>query len=312
MSQPPSVSVITIFWNAARFLGEAVASVLAQTYADWELLLVDDGSTDAGPALARAYAAGHPGRVRYLEHPGRQNRGMSASRNLGLRHARGRYVTFLDADDVFLPQALERMVALLASCPAAGAVRGLCQYWYGWTGNPKDIRRDYIPALGLRPNSLFRPPALLTLSEPLGKAPFPGMGSVMVRRDVLNRIGGFEEAVYGLGEDDVFYIKLYLRESVLVSDECWFRYRQHPDSCCSAAARTGGYSSLRLAGDWLGEYLGEQGVDDPRIWRAYKKVLWYYRHPLLWHFRPTSVARRAAGWWRRVARWGGGAAPGRA
>ena len=64
MGQTPSVSVIMIFWNAARFLGEAVESVLAQTYPDWELLLVDDGSTDASAGLARDLAAGHAGRIR--------------------------------------------------------------------------------------------------------------------------------------------------------------------------------------------------------------------------------------------------------
>src|SRR3712207_221993 len=82
-SPAPRVSVVVIFLDAARFLGEAVASVLGQTYGAWELLLVDDGSTDGSSALARGYAAAQPGRVRYLEHPGHANRGMSAARNLG-------------------------------------------------------------------------------------------------------------------------------------------------------------------------------------------------------------------------------------
>src|SRR4051812_27035882 len=107
------VSVITIFLDGERFLAEAVDSLLAQTYADWELLLVDDGSSDGSTAIARAYAAGRPERIRYLEHEGHANLGMSASRNLGLQHARGEYVAFLDADDVYRPEKLERQVALL-------------------------------------------------------------------------------------------------------------------------------------------------------------------------------------------------------
>src|ERR1700742_2903638 len=96
----PSVSVIIIFLNpGARFLREAVDSVFAQTHGDWELLLCDDGSTDDASAYARELAKQHPGRVTYLEHPGHENRGMSAARNLGLRHASGEFVAWLDADD---------------------------------------------------------------------------------------------------------------------------------------------------------------------------------------------------------------------
>ena len=94
------VSTIIIFLNAERFLAEAIESVLAQTYPTWELWLVDDGSTDRSSQLARDYAARHAARIHYLEHPGHENRGKSASRNLGLRHARGEYVALLDADDV--------------------------------------------------------------------------------------------------------------------------------------------------------------------------------------------------------------------
>src|SRR5690348_3334121 len=99
MSESPLVSVIIIFWNAEPFLAEAVASVVAQSYPDWELLLVDDGSTDGSTALAQQIVVRDPQRMRYLEHPGHANRGMSATRNLGIAQARGTYLAFLDADD---------------------------------------------------------------------------------------------------------------------------------------------------------------------------------------------------------------------
>src|SRR4051812_22103421 len=102
----PAVSAIIIFLNAERFLSEAVESVIAQTHKDWELLLVDDGSADGSTTLAQGFAARHPDRVRYLEHPAHQNRGMSASRNLGLANSTGDHVAFLDADDVWLPHKL--------------------------------------------------------------------------------------------------------------------------------------------------------------------------------------------------------------
>ena len=88
------VSAVIIFFNEERFLEEAIESVRAQTYTNWELLLVDDGSTDGSSACARRHAAAEPGRVRYLEHPGRVNLGMSAARNLGIRGGAGRGACF--------------------------------------------------------------------------------------------------------------------------------------------------------------------------------------------------------------------------
>src|SRR5262245_21147944 len=108
MSRTLLVSVIISFLNAERFIQEAIESVFAQGYEHWELLLVDDGSTDESTAIARRYTAQHPERVRYLEHAGHQNRGLSASRNLGIRHAQGEYIAFLDADDVWLPHRSSR------------------------------------------------------------------------------------------------------------------------------------------------------------------------------------------------------------
>src|SRR5215207_5031419 len=108
MSTKPLVSVIVVFLNAEKFIEEALESVLAQTYDNWELLLVDDGSTDSSTEIALRYANRYSGRVRYVEHPWHQNRGASASRNLGIRHAKGEYIAFLDADDVWLAHKLEQ------------------------------------------------------------------------------------------------------------------------------------------------------------------------------------------------------------
>src|SRR5262245_60211168 len=106
-----------IFLDALPFLDEAIESVRAQTCDEWELLLVDDGSTDGSTAVALRHAERDPGRIRYLEHPGHENHGMSASRNLGVSHARGQYVGFLDADDVWLPRKLEQQTAILDGRP---------------------------------------------------------------------------------------------------------------------------------------------------------------------------------------------------
>src|SRR5689334_8794235 len=115
----PLVSVVLIFLNEERFLSEAIDSVLVQTYSNWELLLVDDGSVDGSSRIAKQYAEQNTERVRYVEHPGHENRGMSASRNLGIQNASGEFIAFLDADDVWLPNKLRRQLAILSEHPDA-------------------------------------------------------------------------------------------------------------------------------------------------------------------------------------------------
>src|SRR5215831_13859313 len=147
ISNKPLVSVIIIFLDAAKFIQEAIESIFSQTHDDWELLLVDDGSTDASTGISRRYAEQFPEKVRYLEHDKHRNRGMSATRNVGVRHATGNYIAFLDADDVWLPRKLERQVALLASHPDAAMVYGPSRYWFSWTG--EEVRHDYVRSLGV-------------------------------------------------------------------------------------------------------------------------------------------------------------------
>src|SRR6266550_600756 len=98
MTPSPQVSIITTFLNAERFIAEAIESVLSQSYTDWDLVMVDDGSTDASSDIVRKYAASFD-RIRYEHHDGYVNRGMSASRNVGIGRSNGSYVAFLDADD---------------------------------------------------------------------------------------------------------------------------------------------------------------------------------------------------------------------
>src|SRR5262245_29579160 len=110
MGARPAVSIITIFLNAEPYLDEAIRSVLSQSYDNWELLLVDDGSIDGGTGIAKRYARSFPRKIHYLDHDGHQNKGMSASRNLGVSYAMGEHIAFLDADDVWLPDKLEQQV----------------------------------------------------------------------------------------------------------------------------------------------------------------------------------------------------------
>src|SRR5882724_10667425 len=107
MQRDPVVSIVMIFRNAETFMEEAIESVFTQTYRNWELLLVDDGSSDASTSIASRYAAAYPAQVRYMEHPNHGHCGIARTRNLGIRSSVGEFVAFLDSDDIWLPDKLE-------------------------------------------------------------------------------------------------------------------------------------------------------------------------------------------------------------
>ena len=287
-SSPPDplVSIILIFWNEEAFLPAAIASVLAQTYAHWELLLVDDGSDDRSTTIAQTYAHQFPEQIQYLDHPDHQNQGMSASRNLGIAKATGTYLTFLDGDDVWLPAKLEHQVAILTAHPDAAFVCGRTQWWYSWSHQP-DAPSDFLQTLDVPLDTLVPAPTLLLLFL---RDEWASLCDVLVRRAIVEAVGGYEAAFRGLYEDQAFHAKLCLQWPAYVSSHCGYRYRQHPEACCAVAHRTGQTRSARqIYLNWLEGYLKQHSIHQPQVWHLVQHQLWPYRHPLLfrisyfWH-----------------------------
>ncbi|MGQ0810663.1 MAG: glycosyltransferase family 2 protein [Nitrospiraceae bacterium] len=288
----PVVSVVIIFLNEERFLQDAIESVLSQSYTDWELLLINDGSSDNSSVIATDCAHRFPEQVRYYEHAGGENRGMSASRNYGVNLARGYYVGFLDADDVWMPEALERQVHILNSEPEAGMVCGPQQWWYSWTGDPADCQRDFVHHLGVDSDACIPPPGLLPVFL-THEAQLPSR--CLIRRHVIADVGGFEESFRSMYEDQAFLVKLCLKWPVYVSRHCWYRWRKHPDSCCAKAVTAGQHSSSRLKFlEWVESYLSHKRVTHRSVWKALRRALEPYRHPSRYHLRQRlySLAAR--------------------
>ena len=146
----PDVSVIVPCFNQARFLVDAVESVRSQTMRNWECVIIDDGSTDDTSTVARSLAASDP-RLVVLNQP---NRGLSGARNAGLSQARGRYVQFLDADDLITPSKLEAQLSALSG--SAGLALSYSDYRY--------CPQNDVTATASRDN--FAPPRFVT-SKPL-------------------------------------------------------------------------------------------------------------------------------------------------
>ena len=233
------VSVITIFLDGEAFLAEAIESVIAQTYTQWELLLVDDGSASPATAVAREYSERYPGKVRYLEHPGHVNRGMSASRNLGVRHATGEFIAFIDADDVWLPSKLSDHLAILDAHPEVAMVCGAVIYWKSWSNG-----EDVVTPTGSRQDAVVHPPEASLSLYPLGSAAAPCPSDIVVRASLVRQIRGFEERFTGhnqMYEDQAFLAKLYLVAPVYFCSRISLKYRVHPASCVATVGRAGKY-----------------------------------------------------------------------
>ncbi|MDR3740041.1 MAG: glycosyltransferase family A protein [Terracidiphilus sp.] len=297
----PLVSVTIPFFNAERFLRATVESVLSQTYPHWELLLVDDGSSDSSSQIARSFAEAQPGRIVYLEHDGHRNRGVNASRNLGARSARGPILAFLDSDDIWLPCKLAEHVAELEAHPEAGFLFAPTLYWYEWNPEGNPGLRDHIPeyAPGGR---VYPPPSLFAKSYPFGSYGAPCPCSFLVRREAFEQVGGFNEefhrGTFQLYEDVAFLSKMYLNVPVYVSLKCLDRNRCSPYSMTRQKASVQQEEAARrFYCRWLRDYVKASGERNEQVLRAVSRESWYYVLPL-----PISrFCRRVQDKWRRLA-----------
>lgn len=290
MNDTPFVSVVIAFLNAERFLPDAIESVFAQSYTRWELMLVDDGSSDAGTELARESVRRDPRRVKLLEHPGHVNRGCSASRNVGIRHSRGELVAFLDADDVWLPTKLMAQVGIFCDHPRVMFAYGRTLYWHSWSGRTEDREQDQVPDVGVATDTIHEPPSLFSRYLQR-KIITPCPCSVMVRRELLARAGSFEDSFRGVYEDQVFYSKVAMVAPIFVSSLTLEKYRQHPHSMYAVVKREGRREQERRAYlRWLHRFASNHVPRDSEMWRAVETEMEPFRH---------SSVRRLARWWER-------------
>jgi glycosyltransferase involved in cell wall biosynthesis len=276
----PLISAIIIFLNEECFLEGAIASVLQQTYENWELLLVDDGSTDGSRAIAMDYAEQYPDKIRCLAHPGHENCGMSASLALGIHHSQGEYVAYLDGDDVWLPEKLSRQLELLFHHPEAVLVHGPLMQWYSWTGKPEDQSRDRRRG-GQHPycNTVVQAPHLLALF--LENEDFIPSG-FLIRKDVLQEGTIYEPAFRGNFSDAVALVKICLTSAVYVAAESWYLYRRHPDSWTYRTWVSGEENATRLRYlNWVEDYFDQQNITDRRLLKVLRKKQWRCHHPKL-------------------------------
>lgn len=172
---PGLISVIMPCYNAEPYLEEAVGSVMGQSYPDVELILVDDGSTDRSIEIAERLMQEHPGRIQLLKQP---TLGPYPARNLGMQHARGEFIAFLDADDWWTPGCLEKLRAALIGSNAALAYCGWQNIGAVDRSNDPYVPPDYEQ--GDKAEQFLR-----------AASPWP-IHAALIRSDVLASVGGFD------------------------------------------------------------------------------------------------------------------------
>ncbi len=204
------VSVVIPVLNRAKFIGTAIESVLNQDFDSYEILVVDNGSTDGSQDVVRKYIS--TGKVRLFQNPSGT---ISHALNTGIRNARGKYIAQLDSDDVYLPETLRCMVEALEKNPYAGLAISYYELM-DEVGNPlKEF--GVIRHLEYDRNNILR---------------VEGAGAVRVwRKKVLFEMGLFDEENYGnYGEDYDMVLKVSEKYQVIRVHKVLYRYRKHPGS----------------------------------------------------------------------------------
>lgn len=221
MKTGPLISVILPVYNGVSFLGEALASVQQQTHANWEALVVDDGSSDNSYELASQLAS-RDSRIRVFRQP---NHGTQTARNTALTEAHGEFVALLDQDDLWLPEKLSRQLQLFEADPPANLV--FTNYWH-WDGT-RDLDSRYRRRRKFPEGDVMRGLIRWCLFQ---------ASAMVVRRQSIEQAGGFDPDLLLTGDWD-----LWLR---IAETGCWargvweplMRYRLWPGNASKNIIRT--------------------------------------------------------------------------
>jgi glycosyltransferase involved in cell wall biosynthesis len=235
LDQNPYVSVVIPLYNGGNFIDATLHSVLAQSYKSVEVLIVDDGSADDGPLKVARIAERHPEKVRLLYHADHGNHGIAASRNLGIRSAKGVYVGFIDQDDIWLPQRLGKQIDAFEQFPDAGVVYGQCSY-VDDEGNEIEMAggtKTFGKGIAGPPQEIFRN----LINEDI----VPNL-TVLVKKACLERVGLFDEGPRYEYEDWLLLSKLAFYYKFVFIPEVLAQWRSHSGNYSAQIFTSGKYS----------------------------------------------------------------------
>ena len=266
--QIPQLSIVIPAYNSATFLPHALASVFAQDFSDYEIIVVDDGSTDETQTVLQSYAA----RIRYVL---QENAGSASARNRGIQMARGKYIVLLDADDLLLPGKLREQVAILEKRPSLGLIHS------GW----QIIDEQGTVIKEMEP---WHDSPVLNLETWLRNKPVK-MGATLFRREWLERVGGLDPELRQSHDVD-----LMLRLSLAGCTADWLKkptmcYRHH----AASTIRKNAPKQVKYVTRVLDKFFTQPNVPSP-IRRRERQTRYYSNMWLAWHlyrshFLPESA-----------------------
>jgi len=265
------ISVTMSAYNTEGFIAEAVESILAQSFRDFELIVVDDGSTDGTLAILESYAARDP-RMRVFSKP---NGGISSGRNRALQEARGEWIAVMDADDVCLPQRLERQLAFVEANPDVAVASA---FVYNIDDKGKVIAQYRSPLTERAVvEAHIRQNRLLSFHHP----------AVLMRRDVVMAVGGYRSQFDMLEDCDLWNRIAETGHGLLVQPEYLVKYRVHGKSHSVSRVR-----QLALKRRWLADCMlhRRRGAAEPS-WEVFLAA----RRRLPWTTR-LSEDRKDLSW----------------
>lgn len=263
----PMVSVIIPYYNGKRFLARAVASVLAQTYGDLEIIIVDDESQDDVTVPLRPWRG--DGRVRVLRHP--ENRGIAAARNTGLAACRGDYVAFLDQDDTWRRQKLERQVEWLAGRPSNVALLFSDVAEVDGIGRSRPLRLSGEVPSGF--NGLGREGQLRALFG----GNFIPLIAALARTRCVTAVGGFDESIKGGADDYEFCLRLVSRYRIAYVPGAVASHRTHEHNYSANFERLVS-DNFQFLTALAARHTKLRGLLVPRLGRLHHELGKYYLH----------------------------------
>ncbi len=271
-SRIPRVSVVIPAYNQAHYLGETIESVLAQTYRDFEIIVVDDGSIDDSAQVAGQYGAA----VRVI---GQENQGLAGARNTGIRQAQGKLVALLDSDDAWLPTYLEKMVALADANPRAAVFYCAVSYF--------DAQGRELPQ---QPAATVLPPEQMV--HTLLRYNFLVPSTILLRRTAAEDAGLFDPHFRRLQDWELWLRMLQAGYGFVGTAERLVRYRVHGDSLSTDPAG-GQEAAHRIAWKLFGP---EEG--SPAGWPAEKRRMYggVYRYKAITSLQASPAPHGQGNW----------------
>lgn len=281
MPRSAVVSVIMNCRNSSEFLREALDSVFAQTYKDWEIVFWDNLSTDESPAIALEYAGRKDGTLRYFR--AETATPLGEARNLAIANAEGRYIAFLDCDDLWLPEKLERQVQLFENNSRLGLV---CTDTIGFSGK-RELSRMFEMAKPCR-GMVF---------EQLVTAGWISMSAAVIRKDALDGLDTWFDPAFNVAEEaDLFYRIAYDWELDYV-DAPLTRWRVHGSNTTFAKFHQFAEETRLILRKHINLYPGyEQKY--PQLVTLLKRRAAFQEAVALWRQGKNAEARKEISPWR--------------